>query len=145
MNVVAAIAIGVATGSIVLMDWVPTPLNRNIAYSTARERLPGSLIHLAIGILLLSLCGIGFEPALVVAAIWHGVVLALAARNWWVPYFFDRYPGEITPEVYAHQYRRNLIVLPAFRGHAVIPDLQHMVIHASIASACIASFVAAAI
>ena len=143
MSIVAAGAIGVATASIVVMDWVPTPLNRNIAHSTVRERLPGSLIHLTIGIALLLLCGIGFKPALVVAAIWYGIVLVLAVRNWWVPYFFNHYPGEITPELHARQYGRNLIVLPAFRGHEVIPDVQHMVIHTSIAAACVASLVAA--
>jgi hypothetical protein len=145
MHAVAAIAIGLATASIMVMDWVPGPLNRNIAFSAARERLPGSLIHVTIGVVLAPACWIGFEPTLVVAAIWYGIVLTLAVRNWWVPYFLDRYPGEITPEVYATQYRRNLVVLPAFRGYPVIPDVQHMVIHALIASASILSLVAAVI
>jgi hypothetical protein len=142
MNAVAAIAIGLAKASIVVMDWLATPLNRNISHSTVREKLPGSLIHLTIGIVFLSLCGIGSKPALIVATIWYGIVLTLAVRNWWVPYFLGRYPGEITPEIYASQYRQNLIILPAFDGHPVVPDVQHMIIHSFVASACIASLLA---
>jgi hypothetical protein len=42
-----------AAASIVFFDWVPTPLNRNIRGMTVRERLPGSLIHGTVGVLVM--------------------------------------------------------------------------------------------
>ncbi len=56
MFATASAAICVATALIVAMGWIRTPLNRNIATVTVRERLPSTLIHGTIGVILAALC-----------------------------------------------------------------------------------------
>src|SRR3954454_5012224 len=50
----AAAAIALATGLIVAIDWLPTPMNRNTSGMPATARLPSTAIHGSIGILLAS-------------------------------------------------------------------------------------------
>jgi hypothetical protein len=133
--IVPALFILHAAAWIVAMDWIPTPLNRNILKSTARERLPGSLIHGAVGGVLAVLAWLEWGPALYLAAGWYSLILAAAYRNWWAPYFFGIHRGEISPQDYSEHYGENARILPAFRGHPIVPDIQHMIIHAAIACA----------
>ena len=42
MRTLAAAVVVALTGVVIVaMDWVPTPLNRNIEYSDAAQRIPG--------------------------------------------------------------------------------------------------------
>lgn len=41
----AATVITTTTTFMVLMDWLPTPLNRNIDHSAPHDRLPSTVIH----------------------------------------------------------------------------------------------------
>ena len=140
MSLFAFFAITIMIGIIVFMDWVPTPLNRNIDGMSVKERLPSTFIH--------GLLGIGFAIAnllvwkwvILVGAIWYSVVLLSAIRNWWIAYFFNIHQGEITPEIYEQHYSRNVRILPRFNRNPVIPDVQHILIHVSVLLAVIASW-----
>ena len=136
----AASAIIVMVVVIVLMDWAPTSLNRNIQGMSVRERLPSTLIHSVIGIFFAVANLLTWRWVILLGAIWFSVVLLAAIRNWWVAYFAGVHWGEITPEIYAQHYAHNLRVLPRFRGNPVIPDVQHMLIHLTVLLACLLSW-----
>ena len=138
----AAIAIVVETGLIIFMDWVPTPLNRNISGMTSKERIPSSVIHGTLGALFISANLMHWTWVVLVGAIWYSVVLAQAIRNWWLAYLFDIYSGEITPDSYQQHYSRNVSVLPRVGDHPVVPDVQHMLIHLSVLGAAVLSWFA---
>ena len=143
MHVAAGIAILLTAGLIIFFDRVPTPLNRNIAMTSARERLPGTLIHGTIGFALGTCCLLGLWPAYWLAALWYAVVLVAAIRNWWVPYIAGTYPGEISAETYAKEYARNLTVLPRRTDRPVTPDVQHSLIHLFVLLSSLISLLAA--
>jgi hypothetical protein len=138
----AALAIIVATGMIIFMDWVPTPLNRNIAGMTARERMPSTVIHGSLGVLFVSANLLEWTWVILVGALWYTVVLAQAIRNWWLAYVFEVYSGEITPDEYRLHYAANVRVLPRIGDHPVVPDLQHILIHLSVLAAAVLSWFA---
>ena len=140
MSKAVLVAVGSTVAVIVFMDWVPTPLNRNIAHSAAAERLPGTLIHglTGTGVFVANL--LGRRWPIFAGAVWYSVVLVSAIANWWVPYLFGVYPGEISLEAYLEEYRDNLTVLPPFRGHPVVPDVQHTLIHAGLLLSCLLSW-----
>ena len=138
----AAIAIALETGLIIFMDWVPTPLNRNISGMTDRERIPSSAIHGTLGVLFISANLMHWTWVVLVGAIWYSVVLAQAIRNWWLAYLFGIYSGEITPDAYRQHYSRNVSVLPRVGDHPVVPDVQHMLIHLSVLGAAVLSWFA---
>ena len=136
----AAAAVVTLTGVVIVaMDWVPTALNRNIVHVDAAQRLPGTLVHgvacASAGLVLLR----GPRWAQRVVPVWFGVVLTSAALNWWVPYVTGRYPGEISPEVFAREYAGNLRVLPTWPGHPVVPDVQHSLIHGLVLASLVTS------
>lgn len=135
-----AIAILVMAAIIIFMDWVPTALNRNIQGMSVQERLPSTLIHGAINLFFAVANLLIFKWVILVGALWFTVVLLAAIRNWWAPYFAGQHWGEITPEIYAQHYARNLTVLPRFQGHPVIPDGQHTLIHLSVLAASLLSW-----
>jgi hypothetical protein len=125
----AAAAIALATGLIIVMDWVPTPLNRNISGMTFRERIPSTAIHGLLGVVLVSANLAEWTWAVLAGAVWYSLVLAQGIRNWWVAYLFGIHSGEITPENYRAHYSANLRVLPRIGDHPVVPDVQHTLIH----------------
>lgn len=141
-SVLAAGAIFVMMAVTVLMDWVPTPLNRNIREMTASERLPSTIIHTGLGLLFIAANIFQVKWGMFVGALWYAVVLFAAIRNWWIPYFFGIHKGEINPDIFSRHYARNASVLPPFRGNPVVPDLQHMLIHATLLCAALLSLVA---
>jgi hypothetical protein len=136
----AAVAIGTATGLIVFMDWVPTPLNRNIAGMSGRERLPSTAIHGALGVLFVSANLLGWTWIVLIGAVWYTLVLVQAIRNWWVAYLFGVYGGEITPERFLEHYATNVRFLPAIGDRPVVPDVQHILIHLSVLAAAVLSW-----
>jgi hypothetical protein len=140
-QVAAAVTALVAVALIAAMDWIRTPLNRNIEAMGVRERLPGTLIHVAVGVGVAVVNLLRWRWPILVGAVWFTVVLAVAILNWWVPYFLGRYPAEITPEVYGRDYARNVTVLPRIAGRQVVPDVQHTLIHLGVLAACVASWV----
>ena len=140
MSKALLVAVGSTVAVIVFMDWVPTPLNRNIAHTTAAERLPGTLIHGLTGTGVFVAILLGRRWPIVAGAVWYSVVLVSAIANWWVPYLFGVYPGEISLDSYLEEYRDNVTVLPSFRGHPVVPDVQHMLIHAGLLLSCVLSW-----
>ena len=131
----AAIAIALETGLIIFMDWVPTPLNRNISGMTTRERIPSSAIHGAMGVLFASANLLHWTWVVLAGALWYSVVLAQAIRNWWLAYLFGIHSGEISPDNYRQHYARNVRFLPRVGDHPVVPDVQHVLIHLSVLGA----------
>lgn len=138
--IAAAISIVAMAAVVVVMDWVPTALNRNIRGMTIRERLPSTLIHSTLGAAFAVGNLLATKMVIAAGAVWYTVVLFAAVRNWWLPYFAGRYWGEITPQIYADHYARNVRVLPRFKNNPVIPDLQHMLIHSATMAACLLSW-----
>jgi hypothetical protein len=142
----AAIASIVLAAVIVFMDWVPTPLNRNIETMSQRERLPSSLIHGGAGaVFALANLG-GWRWVILAGAVWFTVVLGAAIRNWWAPYLFGARPAEISVEMFQTTYARNLRLAPTLPGRPITPDLQHCLIHLALLASVVlnwASFAAA--
>ena len=146
LQVSAAICAAATSAVIVFMDWVPTALNYNIHEMTVQDRLPGSVIHTCAGIATAVFLLSGRWWLIVAGATWFSIVSISAALNWWVPYLFGVSPGEVDPETFMQEYSHNASVLPRIADHGVVPDLQHMLIHASVLLSCIlswASFAAA--
>ncbi len=121
---------------IVVMDWVPTALNRNIKGMSARERLPSTLIHSTLGAVFAVTNVLVVKWAILAGAVWYSVALLAAIRNWWLPYLAGVHWGEITPQIYRQNYAGNSCVLPRFNDNPIIPDVQHMLIHLSALAAC---------
>ena len=137
MRKAALIAVAATVAFLVVMDWVPTPLNRNIAVSTPAERLPGTLIHGLVGIGVCASLLLGRRRPIFAGAIWYSAVLVSALANWWMPYLLGIYPGEIRPATYQREYGDNLTVLPPILDHPVIPDLQHSLLHLGLLLSCL--------
>ena len=137
----AAIAIALETGLIIFMDWVPTPLNRNISGVTNRERLPSTAIHGTLGVLFVSANLMHWTWVVLVGALWYTVVLVQAIRNWWLAYLFGIHSGEITPDNYRQHYSRNVRFLPRIGDHPVVPDVQHTLIHLAVLGAVVLSWI----
>jgi hypothetical protein len=72
---------------------------------------------------------------------WYTVVLVAACLNWWLPYLTGITVGEID-DTTIQEYAANPRVLPDIEGRPITPDVQHLVIHASIAGACALSWLA---
>ena len=96
----AAITTVVAVAIILFFDWVPTPLNRNIAYSSTRARLPGSMIHIVLGAVVVVANLLHWRWVVLAGAIWYTFVLGTAILNWWVPWLTGITRGEISTETY---------------------------------------------
>lgn len=127
---VAAIVVVALTGVVIVaMDWIPTPLNRNIGCVDAAQRIPGTLIHGTACVLAGLALARGPRWARLVVPAWFALVLTSAVLNWWVPYLAGVYPGEIDPRIFAREYADNLSFLPTWAGHPVVPDAQHTLIH----------------
>ena len=139
-HTIAVVAITVLTLVILAMDWVPTPLNKNIRQMSVSDRLPGTLAHslmcLAFGVANL----FGARWAIAAGGVWFSMVFAVAVLNWWLPYFFGVAKGEITPENFRSRYAANTSILPPIRGRVIIPDLQHILIHTAIVLASLSSW-----
>jgi hypothetical protein len=138
----AAAAIALATALIVAMDWLPTPLNRNISGMPASARLPSTAIHGSIGILLVLANLLRWKWVVLAGALWYTLVLVQGIRNWWVAYLLGVHAGEITPEEYRAHYAENVRFLPRIGDHPVIPDVQHTLIHLSVLAASALSWTA---
>jgi hypothetical protein len=138
----AATAIAIATALIVFMDWVPTPLNRNISGMSSRERIPSTAIHGTLGVLFVAANLLAWTWVVLVGAVWYSVVLAQGIRNWWLAYLFGIHSGEITPDGFRQHYSRNVSFLPRIDDHPVVPDVQHVLIHLSVLAAAALSWVA---
>jgi hypothetical protein len=136
----AAAAIALATGLIVFMDWVPTPLNRNIAGMSRAERIPSTAIHSVLGILFVTANLLEWSWVVLVGGIWYSLVLVQAVTNWWVAYLFGIYRGEITPATYEEHYADNVRFLPTIGDRPVVPDLQHVLIHLAVLAAAVLSW-----
>lgn len=110
---------------------------------SVRERLPSTLVHASLGVVFAVANALTLKPLIVAGAIWYAVVLLAAIRNWWVAYLAGVYWGEITPDIYARHYAANLTLLPRFKGHPVIPDVQHTLIHLALLAATLVSWYSA--
>jgi hypothetical protein len=141
IQVSAAICAAATSAVIVFMDWVPTALNNNIHEMTVQDRLVGSVIHTCAGIAVAVFHLSGSWWLIVAGATWFSIVLVSAALNWWVPYLFGASPWEVDSETFMQEYSGNVSVLPRIADHVVVPDVQHMLIHASVLLSCILSWV----
>lgn len=140
-QLLASTVILLTTGTIVFMDWVPTPLNRNIAGMSVRERLPSTLIHGTLALVFVTMNAFSLRWGVFVGALWFSIVLYQAIVNWWVAYLFGIHRGEITPELYARHYAANVRVLPRIGSRPVVPDLQHLLIHLAVLASVLASWI----
>ena len=131
------LAVAVTVGLIVFFDWVPTPLNRNIRAASKRDRLVGNLIHVPIGVLVVTGLQLRWRWVVLAGAIWYSIVLVSAILNWWLPWLTGIVRGEITEESYEREYAQNVTVLPRLGRGPIVPDLQHMLIHLAVLAACI--------
>ena len=137
----AAVAVGVFVALTVTMDWIPNPLNPNLAHTSAPERLPGTLIHAGVGLGVVA-ATLAQRPRLMLGgALWYTVVLVSAALNWWLPYLTGITVGEVD-ETTIREYADNPRILPMFDGRPIVPDVQHLLIHASILAACVLTWAA---
>lgn len=137
----AAVTVAATTAFLILMDWLPTPLNRNIDHTAPLERLPSSVIHGAAGVVFTVSLARRWRWPTFVAAVWYSLVSLAALNNWWVPYVFGTTSGEVTPESYEAEYADNLRVLPPFAGHPVVPDVQHTLIHLGLLASAVLSWI----
>jgi hypothetical protein len=122
------LAISATTLSIVMMDWLETPLNQNIKYQKPTERLPSTVIHTSVGLLSIFFSYRQEKFLVLFSAVWYSFILLSAIRNWWIPYIYGIVDGEISVEEYKEIYSKNYTILPSL-GHPIIPDVQHMYIH----------------
>ena len=132
----AVVSVAATVGVIVFMDWIPTPLNQNILQTAPTQRLPSTLIHASVGAFVLVANAIGRRWLIFAGAVWYSIVLGSAVLNWWVPYVFGIYPGEISIDTFVQEYSQNLRVLPPIPGHPVVPDVQHTLIHLGVLLSC---------
>ncbi|QZQ55594.1 hypothetical protein KZI27_01610 [Curtobacterium sp. TC1] len=142
MTTAAVVAIATTTTFMVLMDWLPTPLNRNIDHSAPHDRLPSTVIHGAAGIVMASCVARRSRWPKLAAAVWFSSVTVAALNNWWVPYFSGAASGEVTPETYEAEYSGNLRLLPPVSDHPVVPDVQHTLIHLGLLTSAVLSWIA---
>ena len=136
----AALLAVMAVGTIVVFDWVPTALNRNIEAMGVQERLRGNIIHGIAGLIVVLVNLISERRAVLAGAIWFSVVLVSAVLNWWLPYLSGVHVGEISPEIWTQEYGRNLRVLPQRSDEGVVPVVQHFLIHLTLLAACAGSW-----
>ncbi|NHA66858.1 hypothetical protein [Phycicoccus flavus] len=144
LQVAAASSVAVTTALILVMDWVPTGLNRNIAGMDVRERIPGSVVHAVTGLAFVTANLLAWWWAAALAGVWYTVVLVQAVRNWWVPYLVGSPYAEVTPEDFRTHYAANPSVLPPVRDHVVVPDVQHLLIHTAVLVTAVLSWLSAA-
>lgn len=142
MNVhtLAAAAIICMIAIIVLMDWVPTPFNRNINGISVSARLPSTIIHSSIGAIFVVVNILTLKWAIFGGAVWFSIISIVAVINWWLPYLAGVHWGEINPEVYERHYANNITVLPPIKGHPIVPDVQHTLIHLAVFAVTILSW-----
>lgn len=140
LQVAAALGAAATTTLIVFLDWVPTPLNRNILQTPPRTRLPSTVIHAATGAAVVTCHLLGRRRLALAGALWYSVVSASAALNWWVPYALGIHSGEVDPTSFQREYAGNVSVLPRIGDHLVVPDLQHLILHTSIGTSCALSW-----
>jgi hypothetical protein len=143
MHLVAAIVVGMLGTYIVAMDWVPIRRwNGNVTRESARIRALSTLWHGSLSTAFA--LGLTFNQRWACAAsgIWFTLLLALEAYNWWLPYLFGIYCGEITKEGFIARYADNVRFLPAIGDHVVVPDGQHLVMQVLTTSSAVLSAVA---
>lgn len=131
------LAVAVAVGLIVFFDWVPTPLNRNIRGAPVRGRLIGDLIHVPIGVLVVTALRLGWRWVVLAGAIWYSIVLVIGIVNWWIPWLTGVRRGEITEQAFEQEYAQNVTVLPRLGSSPIVPDVQHTLIHLAVLAACV--------
>lgn len=144
LQVAAVVAVACTVALIVIMDWVPTPLNRNIAGASVRSRLPGTVIHLVVGVGVIVVDLVLPRWGAVIGGVWFSAVLAVAVVNWWLPYLAGVTVGEIDLATYRREYAANPRVLPRIADHEIVPDIQHMLIHAALLVTVIMQWLAVA-
>ena len=135
----AAVVVALTGVVIVAMDWVPTPLNRNIEHGDPPQRIPGTLIHGVACVLACLALARGPRWAQRLVPAWFTLVLASGVLNWWVPYLVGTYPGEIDPQTFEQEYATNLSFLPTLAGRPVVPDVQHTLIHSLLLASAVLS------
>jgi hypothetical protein len=145
MFLVAGVVVALTVVIVVFFDWVPTPLNRNIAGVGVPERLPSTLVHAVVGVFLAVAAFLSWRWVVLAGAIWYTVVLIVAVLNWWVPWVTGHARGEISPDDWRTEYSRNVRVLPALRRSTIIPDVQHTLIHVAVLASAVACGVAAVV
>jgi hypothetical protein len=78
----AALAIALTVVVILFFDRVPTPLNRNIAFSTRRDRLAGGVVHTLTGAVFVAANLGGWRWVMLAGAIWYSFVLVTCILRW---------------------------------------------------------------
>jgi hypothetical protein len=114
-------------GWLALIDWVPLfPLN-DLRPDNVRERRVAALANYPVPLLIAAGVALDRDWSRLAALGLCGLCLAGHLVSWWLPYFGPGTAGQ--RETYAREYARTWKVLPT-AGHAVVIDVQHMVVGA---------------
>ena len=114
-------------GWLVLTEWVPMfPLN-DLVPGNLRPRLLAAAINYPFPLLIAGGVALGQHWSTWTALGLCLLILAGHLVNWWLPYF--GFSSAAQREAYVRDYARTLKILPA-RGHAIVPDVQHLVVGA---------------
>lgn len=125
MNAVAITLPLVWLAWLALTEWVPlAPLN-DLSNGNLRPRLLAAAINYPFPLLIAGGVALGEPWSLITASALCGLILVGHVTSWWLPYL--GVSSKAQREVYARDYANTLKILPT-EGHAVVPDVQHMVV-----------------
>ncbi|MFF4198639.1 hypothetical protein [Nonomuraea sp. NPDC001831] len=110
---------------LVVTDWVPMfPLN-DLNGANVRGRALAAAINYPFPLLIAAGVALHRTWSLTAATVLCVLVMAGHVRSWWLPYF--GFATAEQRELYLREYSRTWKILPA-AGHAVVIDVQHMVV-----------------
>lgn len=127
LSSISAFIVLVQSVYIIMMDFVLIPgWNENILLDALRPRLTSSVFHGSVGLVFFVANLLQIKWLIFLGAIWFSILLLLELNNWWVPYLFGIYRGEVNTETFIKHYARNFSFLPPIKNHIIIPDGQHV-------------------
>ncbi|WP_433203863.1 hypothetical protein ACQP00_34900 [Dactylosporangium sp. CS-047395] len=110
---------------LVLTEWVPMyPLN-DLRPGNLRDRVLAACVNYPFPLAIAAGVALHRPWSLAVALVLCGLCVLGHVRAWWLPYFGRASAGQA--EQYRREYARTLKILPT-DGHAVVIDVQHIVV-----------------
>lgn len=111
---------------LVVTEWVPMfPLN-DLESASVKDRAIAAMINYPVGLLVAAGVALHQPWSLIGAAVLSALTIVGNVVNWWLPYFgLIEFPA--MRAAYRREYSRTLKIVPT-EGHAVVPDVQHMIV-----------------